>query len=436
MERIWKQLILEWQSRPLPEIFPREIDLSGYLNLGIRKIVAITGFRRSGKTYLLFDLVRKLGKETTLYLNFEDERIVREVSSLTELGNAIAEAYGKKKLCLLLDEIQNMPNWSLWLRRILDTTEYQIFITGSSSKLASAEIPTELRGRALSIYVTPLNFREFLRFKGENWESLTRSLGNNLLREFLFYGGFPEVALLDEGKKHLVIEDYYQTFIVRDVIERYKIRNQEGLKALINLLLNSSYFTISKTTNNLKGLGLEAGRATVVRYMEYLKKSYFCDYVYLHTPALKKREKAEKKVYFVDNFLMTKYGGGFSQNLGRLMEAAVYRQIKQAVSENPNLGIFYFRDNNDKEADFVVRESETVRGIAQVSYFEKEEEMDKREIGGLVKAMEVFGVNKGVIINWGVDKEVNIEGREVKFISLGEYLTKAGKADSFWLTMP
>lgn len=423
MKQLWKQVILEWQGRPLPEIFPREIDLSAYLNLGIKKIVVLTGFRRSGKTYLLFDLAKKLGKETTLYLNFEDERIVRDTTSLTQLSNTITEIYGKKKLALFLDEIQNMPNWSLWLRRLLDTTEYQIFITGSSSKLASAEIPTELRGRALSISVTPLNFREFLRFKRENWGTLTPSLRNNLLREFLLYGGFPEVALLDEGKKHLVLEDYYQTFIVRDVIERYRIRNQEALKTLVNLLLNSTYFTISKMTNNLKSLNFEAGRAAVVRYLEYLRSSYFCDYVYLHTPSVKKREKAEKKVYFVDNFLVTKYGGGFSQNMGRLMEAAVYRYLKQTVLGKPNVNIFYFKDHRAREADFVMRESEMVQEVVQVSYFEREEEAPKREIEGLLKALESFGLNHGSIVNWGVDKEMKIEGKSIKYLSLGKYLT-------------
>jgi len=144
----------------------------------------------------------------------------------------------------------------------------------------------------------------------------------------------------------------------------------------------------------------------------------------LHTPAVRKREKAERKVYFVDNLLMTKYGGGFSQNFGRLMEAAVYRQLKQNAVSYPNRGIYYYQDNRNREVDFIVRQGEAVDKLIQVAYFEKEAEMAEREMAGLVKAMAVFGLNQGTVVNWGVDKKVTIGSREIELVSLGRYLSE------------
>lgn len=116
MKDIIKRILIEWKERKLPEIFPRENDLSEYLNLRIRKIIVITGFRRVGKTYLVFGLIKKLlqnkKREKIIYINFEDERIPKNVEFLTNLLPAINETYGELPEYLFLDEIQNIPNWS------------------------------------------------------------------------------------------------------------------------------------------------------------------------------------------------------------------------------------------------------------------------------------------------------------------------------------
>ncbi|HMB65263.1 MAG TPA: AAA family ATPase, partial [Patescibacteria group bacterium] len=166
METLIKTLLYEWKERQLPEVIPRENNLEGYLDQKIPKITAITGFRRTGKTYLVFELIKKLlnekNREQVVYINFEDERIPAQKEFLSKLLPTAEQILEEKVEYLFLDEIQNIPEWSKWLRRIYDQTDIKIFVTGSSSKLSSREIPTELRGRCLEEKVFPLSFREFL----------------------------------------------------------------------------------------------------------------------------------------------------------------------------------------------------------------------------------------------------------------------------------
>src|SRR3989339_1800458 len=173
MNPILKTLLYEWKDRKLPSIIERSTHLDTLPQPGTNSATVITGFRRVGKTYLLFQAIEKLleirSRDEVIYVNFEDERIISPTTDLlTDLIPEIQAVYGKNPKYLFADELQFIPNWSKWARRILDMESIQLFITGSSSKMSSAEIPTELRGRAWEVKVNPLTFEEFLRFKKVN----------------------------------------------------------------------------------------------------------------------------------------------------------------------------------------------------------------------------------------------------------------------------
>ena len=168
MKQILREIIKEWWERELPQIISRSISLQEYTPKEVKKVVSVVGFRRVGKTYLLFDFIQTEGKSNCIYINFEDERIPEDSKVLTYLSQVIEELTPHRKLVLLLDEIQNIPLWSKWIRRMLDTYKYTIFISGSSSKLSSQEISTELRGRSLTVELYPLSFKEFLTFKNQS----------------------------------------------------------------------------------------------------------------------------------------------------------------------------------------------------------------------------------------------------------------------------
>ena len=152
--------------------------------------------------------------------------------------------------------MHNIPNWSKWLRRIYDNQDIRIFVSGSSSRMSEREIPTELRGRFLEIKIFPLSFREFLKFKKLDFDfkvldysEKERSLILRALAEYLTFGGLPEIVLIDENKKFELAQSYYSTVIKRDIVERFKIKNEKSLKALLKLLLDSKEYSISKSYN-------------------------------------------------------------------------------------------------------------------------------------------------------------------------------------------
>jgi predicted AAA+ superfamily ATPase len=418
MGRLFEDLIKEWWAWKLPEIKPRELDLTEYHNTKVKKVLSVTGFRRVGKTFLLLDFARKIGQENCIYINFEDERIPQRVEILTELIQVIKELKGNKGLVLLLDEIQNIPGWSKWVRRVNETQNYSLIITGSSSKLSSKEIPTELRGRCISVEVFPLNFNEFLKFKNQDISQLPEGEKFNLLREYLIYGGFPEVVLVDEGKKHLVLDEYYRTFLTRDIEERYHPRHRRAIRDIIKLLLNSSYYTIGKLTNTLKSLNYKIGKSTVSNYIHWLEESFFLQLLEIHSPRVKDRLQHPKKVYFIDNFFISRFSSNFSQNLGRLMENFVGLRLNQKIQRNPGMEIYYWRDYYEREVDFIIRENFKVIELIQVTYASTREEIQEREIKSLIRASKELECNNLTLISWNFAGLINVKKIKIRIIPL------------------
>lgn len=422
MKTILNEILAEWKERKLPDMIEREKDPTKLIDWKVFKAIPIVGFRRTGKTFLLLNVARKLGKENTIYIDFEDERIPQKTEVLSFLSDAIKELYGRKKLVLLLDEIQNIPNWSKWIRRMLDSFNYQIILSGSSSKLSSKEIPTELRGRCISLELLPLSFSEFLKFKNENLEKLTDSLKLNLLREYINFGGLPEVVLSEEVKKYMLIEEYFKTFLVRDIFERYKIRNKELMRDLIRLLLNSTHITITKVFDTLKSLGHKVGKETIANYFYYLRTSLFVEFLEIVSPKIKNSLKAPRKVMFIDNFFIKRFSSKFSENMGRLMENCVFLELKRKVSEDPLLEIYYWKDYQQHEVDFVVKKNLKVNQLVQVTYASSRDEIEKREIKALTKASEELNCKNLLIITWDYDDEIKAKNKTISCLPLWKWL--------------
>jgi len=416
MKQLYQTILQEWWQRPLPQIIPREIDVASLLTpTSIRKVITLTGFRRTGKTFLLLDLATKLSQKNCIYLNFEDERIPPETASLTALSDVLAESSANQQLVLLLDEIQNIPNWSQWVRRLNETTQYQIVLTGSSSKLSSRELPTELRGRSLPIQVNSLNFREFARFKNIDFQTETKQAQIRYLREFLMYGGLPEIVLADEGKKYLLLDEYLQTFVRRDILDRYHIRVEEEFSALLNLLMNSTEYTISKLDHTLRSLGYPLAKTTISRYIRYLEQSYFLHSLYIHHASVKDRMQSAKKCYFVDSFFVTRSTANFSQALGRLMEHKVFEKLSSD-------SLYYWRNQSRYEVDFVIRQGEKVDQLIQVSYITHEGVIPDREIRNLVLAAKDLNCSNLTMVTWDRAEQIERDGFVIQLVPLADFL--------------
>ena len=427
MKEIIRTILNEWKVRKLPEVLQREIDLFPYTKMNPKKIIVIPGFRRTGKTYLMFNLIMKLlqeiPKEEIVYINFEDERIPSQTQFLSDLLPTLHSFYHKKVRYLFLDEVHNMPNWSKWLRRIYDTEELCIFVTGSSSKMSTKEIPTELRGRYLQHELLPLSFQEFLVFKKikitKNISSSEEQLIHRSLQEYIDYGGMPEVVLTSEERKLEFIQSYYNSVIRRDIIERNKIRNEEILKACLRLLLNSTTITISKLYNTLKSLQLKTGKGTIHHYLGYIENSYFIYTVSVFSFKMKDQMQYPRKVYFVDVGFLN-ISNKFSHDYGRKYENIVYLHLRRKVKSPDE--IYYWKNAQHEEVDFVLKPGLKVKQLVQVCYDISDYDTKKREIKALLKGSSELKCNNLIVITEDLEKKESIKGKTIKYIPLWKYL--------------
>src|SRR3989344_2065751 len=427
MNQILKTLLYEWKDRKLPSVIARDIHVDTSEQSQMQYATVITGFRRVGKTYLLYQAIEKLlqthSRDEVVYINCEDERILSPSTDLlTDLIPEIQAVYGKKPIYLFLDELQLIPNWSQWVRRILDTESIRLFITGSSSKMSSAELPTELRGRAWEIKVSPLTFKEFLRFKKTtiDFEKLAfvkdeMARFRFLFDEYLIYGAFPAVVLTAQEKKQELLQSYFQTVVQRDIAERHKIDNDTALRTLLKLLLNSSYITISKLANSLKSMSIPVGKSTVDKYLSYIGSSYFMNELYIHHPSVRNQLQYARKVYFVDTGFITALSTKFSKNMGRLFENVVFKKLARE-----NETIHYYKDSQGNEVDFTILEDGKTTALYQVCFDLTDEETQKREVRSLLKASIALNCQNLNLLT--LEKSDSKLPQTIKIIPIAEFL--------------
>jgi len=432
MDKTIKIILSEWKEKNLPKIIERDILLEEYLRMNVNKIIVLTGFRRVGKTYLMLNLAEKQlknkSREEVIYFNFEDERIPLKTEFLTQLIPSIKEIFKKETEILLLDEVQNIPDWSRWLRRIYDNEKIRIFVSGSTSKTSSKEIPTELRGRFLEIRVFPLSFKEFLNFKElkldleqVKYSSNERARLMKSFNEYLRFGGLPEIVLSEESRRFDIAQSYYQTVVRREIIERYKVKNEEALKALLLLLLNSTHYSLTKLYNTIKSMQYEVGKATIQNFINYIESSYLMFSVPIFSYKIKNQQQYPKKVYFIDNVFISSVSTKFTKNQGRLYENLVAVNLIKRFDD-----IYYWKNSLDEEVDFVIRDSQKVKQLIQVCCNIDEVDTKQREIRALLKASKELKCKSLIIItdNYETEEEkewFGIKGK-IKFIPLWKWL--------------
>jgi len=433
MKDIIKTILYEWKERKLPELISREIDLLDYTKIKPSKIIVVTGFRRVGKTYLILHLIEKLLKDRTreevVYINFEDERIPAKTEFLSLLLPMTKQIFDKEVKFLFLDEIQNIPNWSKWLRRVYDNEDIRIFVSGSSSKMSSKEIPTELRGRFFEVNLFPLSFREFLNFKNLMFDLKEIDYVEDkkagvlkALNEYLLYGGLPEIVLSQENKRIEIAHSYYQTVIRRDIIERHKIKNEEALKALLRLLLDSLNYSISKLYNTLKSLNYEIGKTTLQNYLNYIENSYLLFSVPIFSYKIKDQMQYPRKIYFIDNIFINTISTKFSKNYGRIYENVVAVTLFKKLGDS----IHYWKSLQKEEVDFIVKDGFKVKQLIQVCYNLGDIATKTREVRALLKASKELKCKNLLIITEDYEDEERAAWfgtkRKIKFIPLWKWL--------------
>lgn len=419
---IWGRTIRDFHQKELPELIERETRIDH--EIPINRVISIIGPRRAGKTYLMFQTIRQLlkeiEKERVLYVNFESDLLYgcgrEDLRNLIETYYEIYPENRKKKAYIFLDEIQNVKGWEIFVRSILDSEKAQVFISGSSSKLLSKEIATQLRGRTITYPVYPFSFREYLmakKFKIKKYpSSYEKSRLMNLLRGYLFYGGYPEAVLYDKK----ILREIWDVTIYRDIVERHGIKNIKVLRLLIKSLKVSLYFSVHKFYNYLKSLGITVSKNTLYLYMQYLEDALILYPLRKYSPSYKEVEQSMPKIYLADNGLLSveEY-----QSEGRLIENLVMMQLIRDGSK-ANSELFYYK-SNDSEVDFIIKELK-VKQLIQVTYASDKDEIEKREIKALIKASNELKCKNLLTITWDYEADIEAENKKIKCLPLWKWL--------------
>jgi len=404
IEEKLKQKIIE---RKVPESFKRNIEKE------IIKI--ITGVRRGGKSTLAILLLK--GKSFG-YLNFDEKELIEQ--RLDDLLNALKEVYGNTRF-ILLDEIQNVNGWELWVNS-LQRLGYNLIITGSNAKLLSKELATHITGRYIELENFPFSFGEFLAFKNFSIEELKNNKEKEgevkrMLREYLSKGGFPEYIIKELDQSYL--QTLFHSIIFTDVVKRWSVKYSSKIEDLARYLISISSNEYSATKlRNLLGF---RSTLTVEKYIEYIKESYLIFTLERFSFKAKQFLKAPKKVYSVDNGLKSAISQRINEEIGSSMENLVFIELKhRGLKENKE--IFYLKLNNDKEVDFLIKEGTAIKQLIQVTYASSRDEIEKREIKALEKASALLNCKDLLCITWDYEDELKENGKMIRFIPLWKWL--------------
>lgn len=381
------------------------------------EIVTLTGVRRAGKSTLLLQLIDKLiqddvPRNNTIYVNFEDPKFYNFLNM--DLLDNIWESYcdylkPKGRVYLILDEIQKITGWENWARAKYDRKEnIKIFVTGSNAELLSSEFASVLTGRHLELFITPLSFREFLRFRDIEVETdklwLLKNKGRlkNLALEYLHSGGFPKIILTgDELLRKELLSQYFNDILSRDIVNRYKVKDADKLEKLA--LFYGTNFTRRYNYNKIKRLtDFHLSLDSIQRFSQYLKNAFLIDFLPRFSYSLKDQMQTDRKVYFVDNGMHNAIAFKFSKDKGKLLENAVFQQLKRQKKE-----VYYFHEK--QEVDFVCKQGLDVVELINVCYSLEDRETLLRETSALYEAMRYFKLKESKIIIAEGDSDVIAE---------------------------
>lgn len=389
---------------------PRSFEFAQAQNM----IKVAIGIRRCGKTYFLYQTINELldqgiAKEQILLINFEDDRLLpMDSKTMGKLLDAFYNLYPENhfRTCyLFLDEVQNVTNWHLVVRRFHENKNVRLYLTGSSAKLLSHEIHTSLRGRSLSLEVWPYNFQEYLqchqiKLPKKPFGNAGFDLMQNKLLDYFQMGGFPGVQNMPENEHVETLQNYVDTVMLRDVIERHNISNIPLLKYLTNTLLKNaaSIFSIHKFYNDIKSEGYKVGKDTIHLYLSYIQDAFLVFLVPRYSDSERLQQSQPKKIYAIDNGLVNAVSFNAHDSHGKLFENLIYLDLRRQ-----NKKIYFYNTQDGFEVDFLTIDKKNNRELIQVTWDASDQATLEREERAL----------------WQAEKELKIKGR---IITARDYL--------------
>jgi predicted AAA+ superfamily ATPase len=413
MKELFKKIIIEKQEwlRSV-KLFHREISIEKDANY------VFTGLRRAGKSYFLYQIIlenfRENNFEDIIFINFEDERFLElKANDLQLILEAYLELFDKKPI-LFLDEIQNIPNWQKFVRRLSDEG-MRIYITGSNSEMLSHEIASTLGGRFINKEILPLSFSEYLNFQGISFTARAKYSEKRFeikkaYNNYLKYGAFPELLRLSNKAEFLL--SVYQKLFYGDLIARYKISNVQVLKLLVKKLAESvnNETSVNRIKNLIISTGASIGSNTLFEYLNYLEASFLIGTTSNFYSKFSEKESS-KKYYFMDTGILNLF---LNDQDTKLLENQVYIELRR------NGYVPYFLKRKT-EVDFYIPEKKL---LIQVAWSIQNIETYAREIKALTMAMKELSIDLAYILTYEEEKTVSVDEGIVKIIPVWQWLLK------------
>jgi len=435
-KEILKEIIVEQKKLFLnvQNSYKRQILSSDdFINktLKTREIIIITGVRRCGKSYLMKLIWKKIKKDKKikekqcLCFNFEDERLINfssdDFNTVIESYLELLEPDTKETIYFFFDEIQNVQNWDKFLSRLRENKRYKIFVSGSNATLLSREISSKLTGRNIQVKLHPFSFKEYIwvkmpKFqKNDVYDQKRKIEIKKMFTEYLENGGFPEI--IKTGYRPL-LQEYFKNIIYRDIVLRYRIKQEASLREITNFLLTNTGTTLS--LEEISKMTQTTSVATVKSYLEYLKDSFLFSIVPIYDYSIKKQIYNPDKTYICDLGIYAELGFKFSQNAGKILENFVFNELQIKHHK------IYYGPKIEKngEIDFVVAEKNKVTELVQVCFDLSNPKTEERETTALLNTMKHYKLKQGIIFTNDTEKEKKYSEGKISFIPSWKYFLK------------
>ncbi|MCB9540531.1 MAG: ATP-binding protein [Myxococcales bacterium] len=424
-------LVANFEERSVPAVTPRDLMLPGLPG----KADAVIGMRRVGKTWLCWQRIAELlaqgiPRSQMLYVNFEDERLLPlEADALHEVSDAHYRrhpASRQQPVHWFFDEIQNVPGWERYVRRLLDEQLGPIVVTGSSAKLLGREVATSLRGRSLASELSPFSFAEYLRHHGveqpARWPPSDRARAHleNALGDYLNVGGFPEVQSLEPPLRVRVLQDYVDVVVFRDVVERHGVTNIEALRYLVRRLLSApaGRFTVHRLYNDLRSQGRRVSKDLLYASLDHLEDAFLFVTITIDAESERARASNPRKCYPIDPGLARAHSFR-ADNTGHLLETLVLLALRRWGYDARYLQV------DDLEVDFIARHPTEPPRLVQVCADMTDQATRARELRALSAGMKARGFDRAEVVTLTGAETLTVDGGTVDVVPAWRWLLGA-----------
>ena len=424
-----KAMILDFHESQLETGVPRRVSLRAVPG----KASVCIGVRRSGKSTYLFQIMRRLldhkvPRQNILYLNFFDDRL----HGLQQAGiGLVTEAYfslfpekkNTETVYCFFDEIQSIAGWEPFVDRLMRTEKCEVYLTGSSARMLSKEIATQMRGRALSWEMFPFSFREFLDYKGIDGagalSTKRRLLVQKAFGEYWETGGFPEVVGLTRQLRVKTHQEYFHAVLFRDLVERHDVAHPKAVDDLAHWLVDNiaSPYSVNRLTGYLKALGHNAPKSAVSDYLAWFEDAYFLFSVRVFDASLARSHTNPKKAYCVDHAMVTSLSSGILINSGHLLENLVFTALRRVFPD-----IFYYKTATGREVDFIVPLRSRSPILIQVCESLAEPQTRKRELAALSESMTELRIKNATIVTRAEDERIETDAGAIHVVPIWRFL--------------